>query len=115
MKNTTLKLATSAVLVVSAYAVWAQMAPAAPAAPAAQSAAAPVDMAEGEVRKIDKESKKVTLKHGPIKNLDMPGMTMVFQVKDAAMLDSFKAGDKVKFKAEQTGRAYFVTEIEPAK
>ena len=112
MKNTTLKLATSAVLVVSAYAVWAHMAP---AAPAAQSAAAPVDMAEGEVRKIDKESKKVTLKHGPIKNLDMPGMTMVFQVKDAAMLDSFKAGDKVKFKAEQTGRAYFVTEIEPAK
>ena len=74
-----------------------------------------VDMADGEVRKIDKENKKVTLKHGVIKNLDMPGMTMVFQVKDAAMLDSIKTGDKIKFKAEQAGSAIVVTEIQPAK
>ena len=74
-----------------------------------------VDMADGEVRKIDKENKKITLKHGVIKNLDMPGMTMVFQVKDAAMLDSVKAGDKIKFKAEQAGSAVVVTEIVPAK
>ena len=47
----------------------------------------PALMTEGEVRKIDKEAKKITLKHGDIKNLDMPGMTMVFQVKDAALLD----------------------------
>ena len=73
------------------------------------------DMADGEVRKVDKENKKITLKHGVIKNLDMPGMTMVFQVKDAAMLDSVKAGDKIKFKAEQTGSAIVVTEIQPAK
>ena len=73
------------------------------------------DMTDGEVRKVDKENKKITLKHGVIKNLDMPGMTMVFGVKDAAMLDKVKAGDKVKFKAEQTGTAIVVTDIQPAK
>ena len=78
-------------------------------------AAAAVDMADGEVRKIDKENKKITLKHGVIKNLDMPGMTMVFQVKDAAMLDSLKTGDKIKFKAEQAGSAIVVTDIQPVK
>ena len=73
------------------------------------------DMADGEVRKIDKENKKITLKHGVIKNLDMPGMTMVFGIKDAAALDSLKVGDKVKFKAEQTGTAITVTAIQPVK
>ena len=73
------------------------------------------DMADGEVRKIDKENKKITLKHGVIKNLDMPGMTMVFGIKDVAMLDNLKAGDKVKFKAEQAGTAIVVTDIQPAK
>jgi Cu(I)/Ag(I) efflux system protein CusF len=72
-------------------------------------------MTEGEVRKIDKEAKKITLKHGDIKNLDMPGMTMVFQVKDAALLDKVKAGDKVKFAAEKTDSAIVVTAIEPVK
>ncbi len=77
--------------------------------------AAAVDMAEGEVRKVDKENKKITLKHGAIRNLDMPGMTMVFGIKDAAMLDNLKAGDKVKFKAEQAGGAIVVTDIRMAK
>ena len=76
------------------------------------SAAATTD---GEVRKVDKEAKKITLKHGEIKNLEMPGMTMVFQVKDPAMLDAVKPGDKVKFKAEKAGGAVVVTEIEVAK
>ena len=76
---------------------------------------ASADMANGEVRKLDKENKKITLKHGVIKNLDMPGMTMVFGIKDAALLDNLKVGDKIKFKAEQTGTAIFVTEIQPAK
>ena len=79
------------------------------------SASASVDMADGEVRKVDKENKKITLKHGVIKSLDMPGMTMVFQVKDIAMLDNLKAGDKVKFKAEQAGSAIVVTDIQAAK
>src|SRR4051794_23597999 len=57
-------------------------------------------MTDAEVRKVDKETQSITLKHGEIKNLGMPGMTMVFQVKDAAVLDNIKAGDKVRFSAE---------------
>lgn len=70
-------------------------------------------MTDGEVRKIDKETKKITIKHGEIKNLDMPGMTMVFQVKDVALLDTIKVGDKVKFVAEKAGGAIVVTDIQP--
>ena len=84
-------------------------------AAASMAASASADMADGEVRKVDKENKKITLKHGVIKGLDMPGMTMVFGVKDAAVLDTVKVGDKVKFKAEQTGTTIVVTEIQPAK
>ena len=75
----------------------------------------PASMTEGEVRKIDKETKKITLKHGEIKNLDMPGMTMVFVVKDKAMLDKLKAGDKVKFKAINDAGKFTVTEIQPVR
>lgn len=75
----------------------------------------PASMTEGEVRKIDKEARKITLKHGDIKNLDMPGMTMVFQVKDAALLDKVKAGDKVTFTAEKADGAIVVTAIEAVK
>jgi Cu(I)/Ag(I) efflux system periplasmic protein CusF len=71
-------------------------------------------MADGEVRKVDKEQGKLTLRHGPIQNLDMPGMTMVFQVKDPALLDKVKAGDKVRFKAEKANAAMVVTDIQPA-
>ena len=70
------------------------------------------DMADAEVRKVDKEAKKVTLKHGPIKNLDMHGMTMVFQVRDPAVLDKLVAGDKIKFSAEQLQGAFVVTAVE---
>jgi Cu(I)/Ag(I) efflux system periplasmic protein CusF len=70
------------------------------------------EMTEAEVRKVDKDAKKVTLKHGPIKNLDMPPMTMVFQVKDAALLDKMAAGDKIKFSAEQQQGAYVVTDVQ---
>ena len=73
------------------------------------------DMTEAEVRKVDMDNKKITLKHGEIKNLDMPGMTMVFQVKDPAMLDKVKAGDKVRFKAEKSNGALVVTDLQPAK
>ena len=72
-------------------------------------------LSDGEVRKVDKDAKKITIKHGPLANLDMPPMTMVFQVKDPAMLDKVKAGDKVKFQAEKVGGAFTVTQIEPAK
>ena len=73
------------------------------------------DMADGEIRKIDMENKKITIKHGVIKNLDMPGMTMVFQVKDAALLSKAKVGDKIRFSAEQSGTAIVVTAIEASK
>jgi len=69
---------------------------------------------DGEVRKIDKDAGKLTLKHGDIPNLDMPPMTMVFQVKDRAWLDQFKAGDKVRFKAEKGPSGLMVTSLEPA-
>jgi Cu/Ag efflux protein CusF len=76
------------------------------------AAAASADMADGEVRKVDKEASKVTLKHGEIKSLDMPAMTMVFVVKDKAMLDSIKAGDKVRFKATNDAGKFTITEIQ---
>lgn len=72
-------------------------------------------LSEGEVRKVDKQAKKLTIKHGPLANLDMPGMTMVFRVKDPVMLEQVKAGDKVKFQAEKVEGALTVTQIEPIK
>lgn len=79
--------------------------------PAAASAA---DMTDGEIRRVDKDAKKLTIKHGEIKSIDMPAMTMVFQVKDAAMLDKLKAGDKIRFVVEKTASGFVVTEIRPA-
>lgn len=78
-------------------------------------AASAADMADAEVRKIDAAQAKVTLKHGEIKNLDMPPMTMVFKVKDAALLKDLKVGDKIKFAAEKIEGQYTVTKVEPAK
>ncbi len=72
------------------------------------------DEAKTEVRKIDKEAQKITLKHEPIKNLNMPGTTMVFQVKDDALLDKFVAGDKFLFTDEQQQGAFVVTGAEKA-
>ena len=79
------------------------------------AASAPAaDMTEGEIRKIDKENKKLTIKHGEIKHLEMPGMTMVFQVRDPGMVEQVKVGDKVRFKVEKKGASLVVTEIQPA-
>lgn len=71
-------------------------------------------MSDGEIKKIDKEAGKLTIKHGELKNLGMPGMTMVFKVKDPAMLDNVKPGDKVRFLADKVGGALTVTTIEAA-
>jgi Cu(I)/Ag(I) efflux system periplasmic protein CusF len=87
---------------------WAQQAP----DHAAHHSAA---LADGEVRKVDKDAKKITVRHGPLANLDMPAMTMVFQVADPAMLEQVKVGDKVKFEAEKIGGGYRITRIAPAK
>jgi Cu(I)/Ag(I) efflux system periplasmic protein CusF len=79
------------------------------------TAFASTQLTDGEVRKIDKDNGKLTLKHAEIKSLDMPGMTMVFVVKDKAMLDKLQPGDKVRFKAVNEAGKFTVTEIEAAK
>jgi len=84
------------------------------AALAPLAALAASDMTDAEVRKVDKDNNKITLKHAEIANLQMPPMTMVFRVKDAAMLGKLNPGDKIKFKAEQLDGALVVTAIEPA-
>ena len=85
------------------------------AAMASSATYAQVPMTDGEVRKVDKDNQKITLKHGEIKNLDMPGMTMVFNVKEASMLDKLKPGDKVQFRAVSESGKFTVTEIQVAK
>lgn len=79
------------------------------------TAMATMPMVDGEVRKVDTSAKKITLKHGEIKNLDMPPMTMVFQVKDPAMLEQVKAGDKVLFTVDNVNGAMTILTIELAK
>ena len=80
----------------------------------AASATAPAadDMADAEVRKVDKDAAKLTLKHGEIKSLEMPPMTMVFKVKDKAMLDQLNAGDKIRFQAVNEAGKYTVIELQ---
>ena len=72
-------------------------------------------MTEGEVRRIDKDAKEITLKHGEIMNLGMPAMTMVFRVRDPAMLDAVRRGERVRFKAESINGEIVVTRIEAVR
>lgn len=69
-------------------------------------------MISGEVIKTDKSLAKITIKHGPLVNLQMPGMTMPFKVKDPAMLDQVKAGDKVSFAVEKVNGSITITKLE---
>lgn len=78
----------------------------------AGAAFAQATLTVGEVRKIDKPAGKITLKHGEIAHLEMPPMTMVFGVKDPALLERVKAGDKVRFSAGKEGGQYVVTGLE---
>lgn len=113
MKNL-FKLVLAAVLsIASTHVVLAkeseQKAPA-----AATGAEASVAMSEGEVRKVDKGAGKITIKHGPLQNLDMPAMTMVFRAGDKTMLNKVKSGDKIKFVAEKADGAFVVTQLQPS-
>ncbi|ELX08368.1 MULTISPECIES: copper-binding protein [Oxalobacteraceae] len=81
----------------------------------AAASATQAAMSDGEIKKVDREAGKLTIKHGELKNLGMPGMTMVFKVQDPAMLDKVKQGDKVRFVADKVGGALTVTAIEAAK
>ncbi len=80
----------------------------------ASTAAAP-EMVDGEVRKVDKEASKITLRHGEIKSLDMPPMTMVFVVRDKVLLDGLLPGDKLRFRAINDAGKLTVTEIQTTK
>lgn len=105
--NTLASLA-GAALIAGTPAVWAQSAPAAPA-----TSATDLPQVEAEVRKVDAAAGKVTLRHGDIPNLDMPGMTMAFQVRNVAQLNGLKVGDRVLFRADKANGAYVAVDITP--
>ena len=100
MKNTKLAAATLTLSLLASLAASAQDA-----------------MVKGEVKKIDQAAGKITLSHGPIKNLDMTdeNMTMVFRVQDPAMLKQVKVGEKVRFAAERGTSGITITKIEKGK
>ena len=87
----------------------------APAKAEAKAKAPSAPLTAGEVKKVDREAKKVTIQHGPIENLKMPPMTMVVRVKDPAMLDGLDAGTKIRFRAEEADGGYLVTRLQKAK
>ena len=103
-------LATAAALALSSHSVLAQRGDV-HAHEHGQSAAAA--LTDGEVRKVDAEAGKLTLRHGPLPNLDMPAMTMVFLVKDEAALQRLRVGDKVRFAAEKIDGQLTVVRLEP--
>jgi Cu(I)/Ag(I) efflux system periplasmic protein CusF len=108
--NTSQLVASIALAFLASHSVAQTPAPTQAAAPMVKEAAK--ELADAEVRKVDRDAKKVTLKHGPIKSLDMPSMTMVFQVRDEKLFDKLVAGEKIKFTAEQLQGAYVVTGVE---
>ncbi|MCD2516756.1 copper-binding protein [Massilia sp. G4R7] len=85
------------------------------AAHAGHEAPAAAELTDGEVKKIDKEAGKITLRHGEIRNLDMAAMTMVLRVKEASMLDQVKVGDKVKFAADRVNGAVTIVQMQKAQ
>ena len=98
---------------VAALAFAGQVCAQAPVAATTQTSATE-EFADGEIRKIDKDARKLTIRHGPLKSLDMPGMTMVFGVRDETVLDRVKVGEKVRFQVEKVDGKFVVTRIERA-
>ncbi|MDD3935591.1 copper-binding protein [Rhodoferax sp.] len=113
MKQAKLLLASTAIALSSLFSgpVLAQM----PPNQNTMEMPAKTSLTDGEVRKIDKETGKLTLRHGEIKHLDMPPMTMVFVAKDKTILDQVKAGDKVRFMVVHENGQMIVTEIQPIR
>lgn len=112
MKFTSILLAAT---LAAASAAEAQTAPAAGADHAAHHPATAMPQSDGEVRRIDREQGKVTLRHGPLENLDMPAMTMVFKAADPRLLEGLREGDKVRFTAEKVDGVFTLTAIQAAK
>ncbi|WP_076997266.1 copper-binding protein [Variovorax sp. KK3] len=111
LRHTCVALVTLLALAGSAHAQTAQTADRDTGPTTVASASA--DLVDGEVRKVDKDNAKITLKHGPLKNLDMPGMTMVFGVGEPAMLERVQVGDKIRFVAEKVDGKFTLVRIEP--
>ena len=109
--------AIAAILFAASAAVGAQQAPQAGGDHSSHHPAAPASalQSEGEVRKVDLEQGKVTLRHGPLVNLDMPAMTMVFTAADPKLLEGLKQGDKVRFTADKKDGTFIITALEAAK
>lgn len=84
------------------------------ATPSAQTSAE-ARMVEGLVKKVDKSAGKATIAHGPLPNLGMPAMTMVFRVKDPAWLDQMQAGEKIRFVADKVNGAFTVVQFEAVR
>jgi Cu(I)/Ag(I) efflux system protein CusF len=107
-----LATATGAALALQAQAGGDHGAHKTPTQTVAQAVAPAADMTDGEVRKVDKDAAKLTVKHGDIKSLDMPAMTMVFNVRDKAVLEKVKAGDKVKFNVVNDAGKMTITDLQ---
>lgn len=75
----------------------------------------PNSLSEGGIQKVDKDTGKLTIKHGPLNNLGMPAMTMAFKVQDPAVLDQVKVGDQVRFRVERANGSLVITKLEAAK
>jgi Cu/Ag efflux protein CusF len=112
VSNVTLAILIAASTVTFATSATAQMAGMAPMAPASPGQSA---LSEGEIKNVDKDAGKLTIKHGELRNLGMPGMTMVFRANDPAMLARVKVGDKIHFVADKVGGALTVTSLEVVK
>lgn len=111
MKTITLKFLALSLMTVALTPVMAQEEHA-HGAHQMDAAADTAEMTVATVRKLDTENGKITLKHEAIKNLGMPGMTMVFQVEDKTLFSGLSEGDMVHFKAEKKGTALMVTSLE---
>ena len=113
MKKALVSIATGYALVLSAGAYAAgDMSNMDMSGGAEQSADANNSMSHGEIKKVDAANGKLTIKHGPLENLGMEGMTMVFRVKDPAMLSQISVGDKIDFVAEEVNGALTVTKLQ---
>ena len=103
----------AAALLIAAVTAWADDKHAQHGASSPATTAAATEMVDGEVRRVSKGSNKITIKHGPIKHLDMPGMTMAFGVSDPALLERVKKGDRVRFTVREIDGEYTVTDMQP--
>lgn len=108
---------TPALFAAAVFSIASGLAAAGVDAPAGASAstASSVKLTSGEVRKVDTEQGKLTIKHAPIENLDMPAMTMVFKASKPDQLKNLRAGDRIEFRAESQAGAFVVTEIKSVR